>query len=88
MTDNGVVVLQNCMDLPKLVPDSCSETSQTSLCDGNEAMVVKVEDGTDILVQEEKDPLLIHEVSCEGVIACTAPPPPIQKVSHSHQILS
>jgi len=63
------------MDLPKLVPDLYSETSQTSLCDGNEAMVVKVEDGTDILVQEEKDPLLIHEVSCEGVPACTAPPP-------------
>ena len=85
MTDNGVVVLQNCMDLPKLVPDSCSEICQTSLCDGNEAMVVKVEDGTEI--QEEKDPLLIHEVSCEGVIVCMYLPP-LQKVSCSHQILS
>jgi hypothetical protein len=81
MTDNGVVVLQNCVDLPKLVPDSCSETSQTSFCDGNEAMVVKVEDGTDIVVQEEKDPLLIHEVSCEGVIASTAPFPPSKKLA-------
>ena len=78
-----MVVLQNCVDLPKLVPDSCSETCQTYLCDGNEATVVKVEDGTD--VQEEKDPLLIHEVSCEGVIVCVCP---FQKVGCSHQILA
>jgi len=86
MTDNGVVVLQNRLHLPKLVPDSCSETCHTSLCDGNETMVVKVEDGTD--VQEEKDPLLIHEVSCEGVIVCTCPPPTFQNISCSRQILS
>jgi hypothetical protein len=70
MTDVGVVVLQNCMDVPKLVPDSCGETCQTSLCDGNEGVVVKVEDGADI--QEEKDPLLIHEVSREGVLCAHA----------------
>jgi hypothetical protein len=80
VTDNGVLVLQNCMDLPKPVPDSCSEICQTSLCDRNEAMVVKVEDGTDI--QEEKDPLLIHEVSCEGMIVCMCPPlPPSKKLA-------
>jgi hypothetical protein len=63
-----MMLLQNCMDLPKVAPGLCSETCQTSLCVGNEAVDVKVEDGTDM--QEEKDPLLIHEVSCEGVIVC------------------
>jgi hypothetical protein len=81
MTDNGVVVLQVCVDLPNLVPDSRSETCQTSLCDGNEATVVKVEDRTDI--QEEKDPLLIYEVSCERVIICTCSPPPSKKLAVS-----
>ena len=66
------MVLQTSMDFPKLVPASCSETCRTSFCDGNEATDVKVEDGTDI--QEEKDPLLIHEVSCEGVIVCVSNP--------------
>ena len=49
------------MDVPKLAPGSYSETCQTLFWDGHEAMDVKVGDGTD--VQEEKDPLLIHEVS-------------------------
>ena len=79
MTDMGVMVLQNCMDVPKLVPDSYSETSQTSLCVGSEAVVVKMEDRT--AIQEQKDPLLIHEVSREGVIVCTCLPPPFQKES-------
>jgi hypothetical protein len=74
MTDNHMMVLQNCMDFPKLVLGSCSETCRTSFCDGDEATIVKVEDGTDS--QEEKDPLLIHEVSCEAVIVCARVPPP------------
>jgi hypothetical protein len=57
------MVLQKCVDLPKVVPVSCSEACQTSFFDGHETMSVKAEDGTDI--QEEKDPLLIHKVSCE-----------------------
>jgi hypothetical protein len=54
------------MDVPKLVPGSCSETCQTLFWEGHEAMDVKVGDGTE--VQEEKDPLSIHEVSFEAVI--------------------
>jgi len=62
------------MDVPKLVPGLCSETCQTLFWDGHEAMDVKVGDFTD--VQEEKDPLLIREVSFEAVILCVCVPPP------------
>jgi hypothetical protein len=81
VTDNGVMVLQTCVDLPKLVPGSCSQICEASVCAGNEAVDMKLEEGT--YMQEEKDPLLIHEVSCEEVIlcvcmppVCTPPPPP------------
>jgi hypothetical protein len=56
------------MDVLKLVPGLCSETCETLFWDGQEAMDVKAGDFTD--VQEEKDPLLIHEVSSEAVILC------------------
>jgi hypothetical protein len=57
------VVLQNCMVLLKVEPDSCSETYVTSSHSGSQEV-------TD--VQEEEDPLLMpcpvtkveHEVSC------------------------
>jgi hypothetical protein len=62
-----MVVLQNCVDVSKLVPGSCSETCQM-FWDGHEVMDVKV--GGDTEVQEEKDPLLIHEVSFEAIILC------------------
>jgi hypothetical protein len=49
------------MAVPKLVPGLCSETCETFFWDGHETVGVEVGDFTD--VQEEKDPLLIHEVS-------------------------
>jgi hypothetical protein len=66
MIDNGVMVLQNCMDLLKSVPGLCSEASDA-------CSHIKIEE--DIDVQEEKDPLLLpfpfvkieQEVSCMSV---------------------
>jgi hypothetical protein len=40
---NVIVVLQNCMDLPKVVPHSSTETYPTSSRDGNQVIDVKVE---------------------------------------------
>jgi hypothetical protein len=72
----GMVVLQNCTNLLKVVPGSCSETNLTSSHDGNQVINIKVEKVTDIQ-EEEEDPLLTefpvikaeHEVSCMSV--CT-----------------
>jgi hypothetical protein len=70
------LVLQNCTDLLKVVPDPYSETCPTSSYDMNQVLSIKVEEITDIKAEEEEDPLLItcpgtkdeHEVSCISVI--------------------
>jgi hypothetical protein len=64
-----MVVLQNCIDLLKVVPGSYSEVYLSSSHDGNQVVNIKVEDFAG--VEEEEDPLLIefpvikpeHEVS-------------------------
>jgi hypothetical protein len=71
----SMVVLQNCINLPKVVPSSYSETSLTSSHDDNQVIDIKAEDVTDIQEEEEEDPLLItspvikaeNEVSCMSV---------------------
>jgi hypothetical protein len=68
MVDIGMLVLQNCVDLLKAEPDSCSSSCVTS-DDGSQTIDVKVEEDPD--VKEEQDPLAMtfssvrseHEVS-------------------------
>lgn len=63
------MVLQNCVDVLKVVPGSCGETGATFSDDGGGVINVKVEEGTDI--QEVADPVPMscslikgeHEVS-------------------------
>ena len=50
----GVVVLQNCLDILKSEPGSIIDTCQVSCDDGNQIVGIKVEDVTD--VKEEEDP--------------------------------
>lgn len=59
MIDKGMLV-QNCVDLVKVVPvpGLCSETCPTSSDSGNLVVNIKVEDVTDIFVEED-DPMLI-----------------------------
>jgi hypothetical protein len=57
MIDKGMVVLQNCIDLQNVVPDSYSETCETYPYDGSQIMNIKVEDVTDM--KEEEDPVEI-----------------------------
>jgi hypothetical protein len=61
MIDNSVVISQNCMDLLKVEPGSCSETSLTSSRDGSQ----------EVTNVQEEDPLQMfpvikaeHEVQC------------------------
>jgi hypothetical protein len=74
----GMVVLQNYIDLLKVVPGSYSEIYLTPSHDGNQVINIKVEDFVGMQEEEEEDPLLIkfpvmkseHEVSCMSV--CTS----------------
>ena len=50
----GLAGLQNCMDILKSEPGSCTGTGQMSSDDGNQFVDIKVEDVTDI--EEEEDP--------------------------------
>lgn len=63
MIDEGMMVLQNCVDFVKVEPGSISETSSH---DGNQTDI-KVEENSD--TQEVEDPLLITlpgiKVECE-----------------------
>jgi hypothetical protein len=52
MIGNGVLVLQNCTDVPSDARGSDTEIRH----DGNEVIYIKTEDVTDI--QEEEEPLL------------------------------
>jgi hypothetical protein len=81
MTDKGVVVLQNCMNMERCVPGSHSETYPTSSHDAYQAMNIKVEDVSGVQ-EEDEDPAPIsyeeikaeHEVSCVSTtnqISCT-----------------
>jgi hypothetical protein len=56
MIDNDVLILQNCMDLLKAEPGSCSETYVTSSHSENQVVVIKVEDPS-VGEREEEDPL-------------------------------
>jgi hypothetical protein len=53
MADKYMMVLQNCMDLEKRVPAPCSEPYPPSSHDANLAMNIKVEEVSDIEVEEE-----------------------------------
>jgi len=58
MTDNDLLILQNCMDFLKVKLGSCSETCLTSSHNENQVVDIKVEDCS-VGEREEEDPLLI-----------------------------
>jgi hypothetical protein len=71
VTDKGVVVLQNCVDLPKVKPGSYSDTCLPPHI-GNNVTSIKVEELLDIKEEEEEDSVHVpssvikdeHKVSC------------------------
>lgn len=58
MTDNDVLILQDCMDLLKVEIISCSEACLTSCWSEDRVRDVKVEEGLNA-EEDEVDPLLI-----------------------------
>jgi hypothetical protein len=64
MTDSDVLLLQNCMDLLKVEPGSCSEACLTSSHDENRVTDVKVEEGLNA-EEDEVDPLLMPFIPVE-----------------------
>jgi hypothetical protein len=70
MTNNGMVVLQNCVDSQKDEPGSHSEACPSSSHDGDQAVNIKVEEFSDVDNGEDPLPMTIvgikveHEVSC------------------------
>ena len=58
MIDNDVLILQNCMDLLKVEPGSCSDTCLASSHNANSVIDIKVEECSNA-AGGEADPLLI-----------------------------
>jgi hypothetical protein len=65
-----MLILQNCRDSENCVPVPCSETHPTASHDANQAVNIKVEEVSDIEVEEHPVPMTFvgikseHEVSC------------------------
>ena len=53
---DGMMVLQNCMDTLKSEPGPCTGAGLMSSDDGNEGVVIKVEEVSDIKEEEDSEP--------------------------------
>jgi hypothetical protein len=62
MTDNSMVILQNCLYSQKDVPGSHVEALASSSHDGVQGVNIKVEESSDIGVVEEEDPVPMRAV--------------------------
>jgi hypothetical protein len=81
-------VLQNCMDLEKHVSAPCSETYPTSSHDANQAMNIKVEEVSDIEVEEEHPmPMSFIGIKAEHEVSCMSPLCPLFGRFHTRQEL-
>jgi hypothetical protein len=61
------VVLQNCFNLERDVPGSCSETCPASSHDANRDINIKVEPVSDV---EEEDPFKFRRMKAEHEVSC------------------
>jgi hypothetical protein len=66
---DGMVGLQNCMDILKSEPGSCIGTCQMSSDDGNQVVGIKVEGFTDIKVEEDPGPAKSTGINAEHVVS-------------------
>jgi hypothetical protein len=84
MTDKGMVVLQNSMNIEKCVPGPCIETYPTSSHDAYQAMNIKVEEDSDIQEEEEHPvPMAFIGVKVEQEVSCVST---VRKISHTTRI--
>jgi hypothetical protein len=66
----GVVVLQNCLDILKSEPGSIIGTPQVSCDDGNQFVGIKVEDVTDVKEEEDPWPATSTGIKTEPAVSC------------------
>jgi hypothetical protein len=66
---DSVFGLQNCMDILKSEPGPCSGTYQMSSDKGNEVFGVKVEEVTDIKVEEDPAPTISPLIKTEPAVS-------------------
>jgi hypothetical protein len=66
---DGMVVLQNRMDVPKREPDSRTETCLMSFDDGNQIFGMKVEEVTGMKVEDEPEPATHAVIKTEPAVS-------------------
>jgi len=66
---DGLAGLQNCMDILKSEPGSCTGTCQMSSDDGNQVVGIKVEGVTDIKVEEDPGPAKSTGIKAEHAVS-------------------
>ena len=66
----GVVGLQNCMDILKSEPGSCTGTCQLSSDDGNQFVGIKVEDVTGVKEEMDPGPATSTGIKTEPAVSC------------------
>jgi hypothetical protein len=67
---DGMVVLQNCLDILKSEPGSCTATCLMSSDDGSEVVGIKVEGVTDIKLEEDPGQTTSTAVKTEPAVSC------------------
>jgi hypothetical protein len=67
--DKGMLALQDYMDLEKGVPVQYGETSLTSR-DSNHAMNIKVEEDSDVKVDDDPVPITFPKIKAEPEVSC------------------
>jgi hypothetical protein len=88
MADNCTVVLQNCMDLEKHVPGPCSETYPTSSHDVNQGMTIKVEEVSDVEVEEKRAvPMTFVRIKAEHEVSSMSVCPLLANFTHDQNCL-
>jgi len=67
---DGVMGLQNCMDVLKSEPGPCTGTCQMSSDGGNQFFDIKVEVVTDVKVEEDPWPATFTGIKTETAVSC------------------
>lgn len=67
---NDLVCLQNCMDVLQSDHAPCTGTFQISSNNGYQVVGIKVEDATDIKVEEDPDPATSSLIKTESAVSC------------------
>jgi len=89
MTENtglllDTVILQNCMNIQRVVIDFSSQMCPTTSDDENEFVKIKVEE--DIYIKEEDEQVLVPAVKFEYEVSCESVSPMLDTF-HSYPVL-